>query len=82
MKPDLSRLKIDIRPLTELTEFRDAVHLQKEIWGFEDIDVLPLRFFVVASKIGGHILGAYAADRMIGILAGDSGREGRQNFSA
>jgi len=66
LKPDLSRLKVDVRPLTELSEFRNAVQLQKEIWGFEDIDVLPLRFFVVASKIGGHILGAYHGDRMMG----------------
>src|ERR1700732_89269 len=58
--------KFDVRPLTELAEFRNAVQLQKEIWGFEDMDVLPLRFFVVATKIGGQALGAFHRDRMIG----------------
>jgi len=60
--------KIEIRLLTELAEFRDAVQLQKDIWGFEDLDVLPLRFFVVATKIGGEALGAFYRDRMIGFL--------------
>lgn len=59
-------MKIEILPLTEHDEFREAVRLQKEIWGFEDIDVLPLRFFVVATKIGGQALGAFAGDQMIG----------------
>jgi len=57
---------IEIRPLTAHTDFRDAVRLQKEIWGFEDVELLPLRLFVVASKIGGQALGAFDNGRMIG----------------
>ena len=57
---------IEIHPLATHTEFRDAVRLQQEIWGFEDIELLPLRLFVVASKIGGQALGAFDGGRMIG----------------
>jgi predicted GNAT superfamily acetyltransferase len=57
---------IEIRPLTTHADFRDAVRLQKEIWGFEDVELLPLRLFVVASKIGGQALGAFDGGRMIG----------------
>ncbi len=57
---------IEIRPLTSHAEFRDAVRLQQEIWGFEDVELLPLRLFVVASKIGGQALGAFDGARMIG----------------
>jgi predicted GNAT superfamily acetyltransferase len=35
------------------------VRLQQEIWGFRDIELLPLRLFVVASKVGGQVLGAF-----------------------
>jgi len=42
------------------------VRLQKEIWGFEDVELLPLRLFVVANKIGGEALGAFDDGRMIG----------------
>ncbi|HYL38144.1 MAG TPA: GNAT family N-acetyltransferase [Bryobacteraceae bacterium] len=57
---------IEIRPLAAHTEFREAVRLQQEIWGFEDVELLPLRLFVVATKIGGQALGAFDAGRMIG----------------
>jgi predicted GNAT superfamily acetyltransferase len=50
---------IEIRQLSEIGEFAEAVRLQQEIWGFEDVELLPLRLFVVASKIGGQVLGAF-----------------------
>ncbi len=47
-------------------EFEDAVRLQKEIWGFDDIELLPVRLFIVATKVGGQAFGAFDGDRMIG----------------
>ena len=64
---------IEIRKLTGLEEFRTAVHLQKVIWGFADIDLLPLRFFVVASRVGGQVLGAFDGETMIGFCLGIPG---------
>jgi predicted GNAT superfamily acetyltransferase len=58
--------EIVIRPLTERDQFRDAVRLQKEIWQFADIELLPVRLFVVATKIGGQTLGAYDGSTMVG----------------
>lgn len=57
---------IEVRQLTMQSEFEEAVQLQQTIWGFEDIELLPVRLFVVASKVGGHAFGAYDAGRMIG----------------
>jgi predicted GNAT superfamily acetyltransferase len=54
-----------IRELSTEQELRDAVALQKTIWGFDDADLLPFRMFVVATKIGGQLLGAYDHGRMI-----------------
>ena len=48
-----------IRELHYRAELREAVALQKTIWGFEDADLLPFRMFVVATKIGGQLLGAF-----------------------
>ncbi len=39
------------------------MRLQKEIWEFEDIDLLPVRLFVVATKIGGQVFGAFDGGR-------------------
>lgn len=56
---------ITIRKLTEREDFAGAVELQKTIWGFDEIDLLPVRLFVVASKIGGHAFGAFDGSKMV-----------------
>ncbi len=56
---------IDIRQLAEIGDLNKAVELQREIWGFDEIDLLPLRLFVVASKIGGQVLGAFDHGKMV-----------------
>jgi len=45
--------------LFQLEEFEEVLRLQKQIWGFDDIELLPLRFLVVVSKVGGHVFGAF-----------------------
>ena len=57
---------IDIRPLITPDEFRQAVQLQKLTWGFEDIELIPVRVFVTASHVGGQTIGAYDGKRMAG----------------
>jgi predicted GNAT superfamily acetyltransferase len=57
---------IQARALTQHDEFQEAVRLQQEIWGFADIELLPVRLFVVATKVGGQAFGAYDGDRMVG----------------
>ncbi len=56
----------EVRALTTHHEFGEAVRLQRQIWGFEDIDLVPPRLFVVATKIGGQVLGAFDGERMVG----------------
>jgi predicted GNAT superfamily acetyltransferase len=65
-KPHGGPAAISIRALTVEKEFEDAVRLQKEIWGFNDLELLPMRLFMVASKVGGQTLGAFDGNRMIG----------------
>jgi predicted GNAT superfamily acetyltransferase len=59
---------IELRKLTSIADFEEAVELQKTIWGFADIELLPRRLFVVANKIGGQTLGAFDGDRMVAFL--------------
>jgi predicted GNAT superfamily acetyltransferase len=67
---------IEVRSLSTQAEFVEAVRLQKEIWGFEEIELLPVRLFVVAEKVGGQIFGAFDGDRMIGFLLAIPGIKG------
>jgi predicted GNAT superfamily acetyltransferase len=59
---------IEIRQLYEFEEFAEAVRVQQTIWGFADMDMLPLRSFVVYGEIGGQLFGAYDGDEMAGFL--------------
>ncbi len=60
---------IEIRRLTRLSEYEHVVRLQREIWGYDDTDLLPLRFMVVATHVGGQVFGAFDGERMIAFLA-------------
>ncbi len=57
---------IQVRPLTSHAEFAEAVNLQRIIWNFEELELLPVRLFVTATKVGGQALGAFDDSRMVG----------------
>ena len=59
---------IELQALTERRQFEGAVQLQRSIWGFDDVELLPVRLFVVATKVGGQVFGAYDGDRIIGFV--------------
>src|SRR5438874_5942598 len=67
---------IVIRKCHELDEMRACVALQKEVWNFSDAELVPLRLFVVAEKIGGQIIGAFQGDEMIGFALAVPGARG------
>ena len=81
-EPTLSRRAlcaevILVRPLTTHVEFAAAVDLQRQIWGFDEIELLPVRLFVTALKVGGQALGAFDERRMIGFCLAIPGIHGR-----
>jgi predicted GNAT superfamily acetyltransferase len=55
-----------IRACKDIRELEACVALQKEVWNFDDVDLIPLRLFVVATKIGGQVIGAFEGDDLIG----------------
>ena len=57
---------VAIRHCRGLDELQACVTLQKEVWNFADADLVPLRMFVVAEKVGGQVMGAFDGDRVVG----------------
>src|ERR1700724_2246737 len=49
-----------------IEDFRACVALQKEVWNFSDAELVPLRMFVVADKVGGQVMGAFEGNVMVG----------------
>jgi len=72
------REDIEIRLCHELDELKACVALQKEVWNFSDYDLIPLRLFVVAEKIGGQVIGAFDAGELVGFAMSIPGaRDGK-----
>jgi predicted GNAT superfamily acetyltransferase len=57
---------IELRRCQHIDEFRACVALQKEVWNFTDAELVPLRMFVVADKVGGQVMGAFDGTVMVG----------------
>jgi predicted GNAT superfamily acetyltransferase len=58
--------KITIRKCQGIDELNACVALQKEVWNFNDADLVPLRMFVVSQKIGGQVIGAFEGNELVG----------------
>jgi predicted GNAT superfamily acetyltransferase len=57
--------EVIIRKCEALEEMRACFALQQEVWKFSDADLVPVRMFVVASKIGGQVIGAFVDEEII-----------------
>jgi predicted GNAT superfamily acetyltransferase len=69
---------IVIRRCQGLDELRACVALQKDVWNFSDAELVPLRMFVVAEKVGGQVMGAFDGSEMVGFALSVPGtRSGR-----
>lgn len=60
---------ITVRRCTTRDEFNACVQLQKEVWKFNDIDLVPLRMFIVLDKVGGQIIGAFSGGELVGYVS-------------
>ena len=67
-----------LRNCTALEEFRACVALQQEVWCFSDAELVPLRIFSLAPKIGGQVVGAWEGEALVGFaMAIPGSRNGR-----
>jgi predicted GNAT superfamily acetyltransferase len=71
---------IEIRKCQGLEELRRAVALQQEVWNFTDAELVPLRLFVVAEKVGGQVLGAFDRGEMVGFALAVPGVRGGHSY--
>lgn len=60
--------KIEIREIAKIEEFHRCVELQREAFHLPDLELSPLRHFVVSTNCGGFVLGAFAAEKLIGFV--------------
>jgi predicted GNAT superfamily acetyltransferase len=69
MKSDVITPDYTIRQCETLEEFEACLQMQRDVWQFSDLDVTPLRSFVITRRGGGFTLGAFdASDNLLGFV--------------
>ena len=66
---------IVIRDIDRHEELRAVEALQKEVWGCNDLDVVPLTMLVATREVGGVLIGAYDRSELVGFVYGFPGYE-------
>ncbi|MSO21049.1 MAG: GNAT family N-acetyltransferase [Acidobacteria bacterium] len=73
--------QFEIRHCHTIDDFRQCVELQKSVWGFDDRDLIPVRMFVVARKVEGQVIAAFApSGRMAGFCLAIPALHGAQLY--
>jgi predicted GNAT superfamily acetyltransferase len=57
---------IHIQALTEPAQFNQCVELQDMVWGYDLSAMMTQKVFLLASQIGGQVLGAFDGDKLAG----------------
>jgi predicted GNAT superfamily acetyltransferase len=60
--------EIEIRECITLNELAACVDLQREVFALPEIEISPVRHFVVTKNAGGFALGAFARDELAGFV--------------
>ena len=76
----MSAPDFEVRVCSSLGELGACVQLQKEAWGFADADLVPLRLFVVAGKIGGQVIGGFYGGELAGFALSLPGVRGDRPY--
>jgi len=60
--------QIEIRECTTLEELADCVALQREVFALPEIEISPVRHFIVTRNAGGFTLGAFSGGELVGFV--------------
>ena len=58
-KAEEKTLNYIVRECATLEDFSACLEMQRRVWQFSDLDITPLRSFVIARRSGGFTLGAF-----------------------
>jgi predicted GNAT superfamily acetyltransferase len=71
---------IKIRKCERLEEFHRCVEIEREVWGESDLETEPYVTFVLANQTGGHVLGAFDGELMVGFTMAVAGLRNGQAY--
>lgn len=62
----INKEEIDIRECATVEDLTACVHLQREVFALPDLEISPVRHFIVTLHAGGFTLGAFYREKLVG----------------
>ncbi len=69
---------IRIARVSEIAHYADIERLQKDVWQFEDREIIPRNELITIARNGGVVLGAWDGEAMVGFVFGFLGLDGKR----
>ena len=66
-------MNLAIRDLAGMADMKECEEIQKEVWGFVDLDIVPAGLIAVMGHYGAVTAGAFVGERMAGFVCGFPG---------
>lgn len=60
--------EIEIRECVTLDELAECVQLQRDVFALPEVELSPVRHFIVTKNAGGFVIGAYDDERLAGFV--------------
>ena len=73
-------MEFTIRDLAGMPDMQECERIQREVWGFVDLDVVPAGLMAVMAYYGAVSAGAFVGDRMAGFVSGFPGFDRGEAF--
>ena len=74
------KAEVVLRECSSLTHFESCMELQRRVWQYGDLDITPSAILVVVVKSGGHVIGAFDGDAMVGFVLGFAAFHGYERY--
>ncbi len=68
MNAEKAEIKFEIREIKSFQEIEECLKLQREAFALPDIEISPLRHFIVTKHAGGWTLGAFVEQKLVGFV--------------
>lgn len=66
-------MPVTISPIHAHAGYHTVEQLQRQVWGLDDMEVVPLHLLLTVTKNGGLLLGAWDGDQLVGFVFGFPG---------
>jgi len=76
----MNNIQFEIRECTSVEDLSECVALQREVFVLPEIEISPVRHFIVTRNAGGFTLGAFAEKKLVGFVLSVAAFVGRERF--